>query len=155
MISILKYCDKFILMYCLILFSCNQDNGALNNLPENPIYLKTIQNDSIIINWTCRSTIGSFCCSELEITNLRTGLATKVLNEYISNINLKKNILEVELWKNDKYNLDTLTVDYLNNILIDTTGNQNRNGTAARISRLQDAQIDFTKPHNYNSDFIK
>ena len=42
-------------------------------------------------------------------------------------------------------------IPYFRNVKISTDGNQNQNGLEARVSRLIDANVDFSKPHNFNS----
>jgi hypothetical protein len=148
---------KFIFLYVamfLLLLACNSQQKSKGDDLESSrkkIYIYSTSNDCVNINWYCYSNIGGFSSSNIEFADKNTGYTLVMSNYYISDIEIKKDNLKIQFWSGDTSGIIASKIPCFKHILIDTTGDQNKNGIDARISRILEANIDYTKPHKFYS----
>jgi hypothetical protein len=132
----------------LLMSSCNhQEKGK----ERNKIYIYSVYGKWVNILWYCYSNIGGFSGSKIDFEDKTNGKTETIESFYLSDINVDKDTLKLQLWKNDTSGMNISKIPCFKNIQIDTTGDQNKNGIDARISRIIDAKIDYSKPHNFDS----
>ena len=118
---------------------------------QRRLYIYSTSNDCVSIDWYCYSNIGGFSNSKVEFRNKDNNNIVTIENYYISDILVLGDTLKLQFWSKDTSGINISKIPCFKNIKIDATGDQNKNGIDARISRILNKKIDYTKPHNFDS----
>jgi hypothetical protein len=143
---------KVITTSLLYLFLCSCDIPEKGKQKEQrKLYIFSHYDACININWYCYSTIGGFSVSLVDFVDKKTNSLYTIRSFYLSDVDVYGDTLKLELWSKDTSGLTLSGIPCFKFIVIDTNGDQNKNGIEARISRMIDAKIDYTRPHTYKS----
>lgn len=142
------------IIYCLALvcISCNMPKKQNDfEKRQSRLYIFSTSNYCVEIDWYFYSKIGGFSNSIIEFRRRDTKDTVTLESYYLSDIQIADNALKIQLWSNDTAGIDILQIPCFVHVEIDTSGDQNKNGIDARITRIIEAGVDYTKPHNFNS----
>lgn len=115
--------------------------------PDKKIFVKCIQlKDNARVDWYFHSLITNFSRSYIQVVDSKNDSYKVFESFYISNIEMVKDTLKIQLFKND-YKADSAILQNLKlSIFLDTTGGQ-WNDAASRLGRLMDKNVDHSNPH--------
>lgn len=138
----------YIISLVILIKSCNTIEEEKE---QQKLYLFSYSNEQVNIYWYCYSSIGGFSVSKIDFINQKTKEINTIRSFYFTDIKVYKDTLLLQFWNSDTSGLNVSGIPYFKHVLIDTTGDQNKNGIDARISRMLNAKIDFKKPHDFIS----
>jgi len=142
---------KLFYFFSLLLFIINSCNSVDKVKQQNKIFIYSASNDCVNIDWYCYSNVGGFSISKVDFKNKSDKSIGTIESFYLSDIEINKDTLKLQFWNSDTSGINISKISCFKNIKVDTTGNQNKNGIDARVSRIIDAKIDYTKRHNFDS----
>lgn len=124
----------------MVIYSCSDK-------PDFKLYIKSISQNNIEINWYCHSLLSSLSPGTIEAIENKK-VYDIVSSHYLTDVLLSHDTLILQVYKKDSLEINHTAIANLRlKIIVDTSG-KSWNDEVGRITRLGNKKVDLTKPHN-------